>query len=83
MRKPRYAFTAFAVPLALAVFTLAHLYQENARALAGVAVAGAVMTALVMVSGSLIPAMLLHAVVDLAGGEMTWLARREEEPGSA
>ncbi|MDP3494907.1 MAG: type II CAAX endopeptidase family protein [Hyphomonadaceae bacterium] len=68
---------------ALVVFTLSHLYQENVRALAGVAVAGAVMTALVMVSGSLFPAMLLHTVIDLAGGEMTWLARREEEPGSA
>lgn len=61
---------------ALAVFTLGHLYQENARALAGVAVAGAVMTVLVMASGSLYPAMLLHAAIDLAGGEMTWLARR-------
>lgn len=63
---------------ALAVFTLAHLYQENARALAGVAVAGAAMTVLVIVSGSLYPAMLLHAVIDLAGGEMTWLARRDD-----
>lgn len=63
---------------ALAVFTLAHLYQENARALAGVAVTGAVMTVLVVVSGSLFPAMLLHAAIDLAGGEMAWLARRRD-----
>lgn len=64
---------------ALAIFTLGHLYQESARALVGVAAAGAVMTVLVIVSGSLYPAMLLHAVIDLASGEMTWLARRRED----
>lgn len=61
---------------ALTIFTLAHLYQENARALAGVVVAATVMTVLFLVSGSLLPSMLLHFAVDLAGGEMTWAMRR-------
>ncbi|MGE0595648.1 MAG: CPBP family intramembrane glutamic endopeptidase [Hyphomonadaceae bacterium] len=67
-----------AAAMSLAVFTLAHLYQESARAIAGVFIAGAVMTALAVLSGSLLPAMLVHVVVDLAGGEMVWAARRQE-----
>lgn len=72
-----------AVALALAIFTLAHLYQETARALAGVAFAGAVMTVLVLLSGSLLPAIILHAAIDLAGGEMVWTARRDEDEPDA
>jgi uncharacterized protein len=71
-----------AAAVALTIFTLAHLYQENARALAGVAIAGAVMTVLVVVSGSLLPAIILHAAVDLAGGEMTWVARQARDAES-
>ena len=66
-----------AAALALAAFTAAHLYQESVRAIGGVFLAGAVLTALTLVSGSLVPAMILHAVVDLASGEMGWLARTE------
>lgn len=62
---------------ALAAFTAAHLYQESVRAIGGVFFAGAILTALTLVSGSLIPAIILHAVVDLASGEMGWLARNE------
>lgn len=62
---------------ALAVFVLCHLYQRTLRALLGVALAGGVATLLVLASGSLLPAILLHAVVDLVGGEMAWLARAE------
>jgi uncharacterized protein len=65
--------------VALIIFTLAHLYQGTARALAGVVVAAAVMTVLFLMSGSLLPGMLLHFVVDLAGGEMTWAAKQARD----
>jgi len=66
-----------AAACALGAFILAHLYQESWRALLGVTVAGAAATALVLLSGSLLPAMIAHAAIDLTGGEMAWLARRE------
>lgn len=69
--------------LALAIFTLAHLYQGTARALAGVMIAATVMTVLFLMSGSLLPGMLLHFVVDLAGGEMTWAARQKRDEDEA
>lgn len=65
-----------AAAVSLAIFTLAHLYQGTARALAGVLATGAAMTVLTLVSGSLLSAIILHAAVDLAGGEMTWAARQ-------
>lgn len=68
---------------ALLIFTLSHLYQETPRALAGVFVGGAIMTALALMSGSLIPAMLLHALVDLAGGEMAWIAQTTNDDAPA
>jgi hypothetical protein len=68
-----------AAVVALTSFTLAHLYQETARALAGVVAYGALMTMLTLVSGSLLPAMILHAAVDLAGGEMAWLTRQARD----
>lgn len=72
-----------AAVVALTLFTLAHLYQGTARALAGVVVAATVMTVLFVMSGSLIPGMLLHFVVDLAGGEMTWAARQARDGDDA
>ena len=72
-----------AAALSLAIFTLAHLYQGTARALVGVLIAGGVMTALTLVSGSLLPAMILHIAVDLAGGEMTWAARHSRDDAEA
>jgi membrane protease YdiL (CAAX protease family) len=66
-----------AAALALAVFVAVHLYQESFGALARVAVFGAVAVVLVMLSGSLLPAIALHIAVDLASGETTHIAFRE------
>lgn len=63
--------------LSAALFTVAHLYQQRLSALTGVAAAGAVYTVLTLVSGSLLPAMLLHFAVDWSAGESVWAARKE------
>lgn len=61
--------------LSLAVFTAVHLYQEKPAALFGVFVTGLVFTLPVLVTGSLLPAMVLHIVVDLANHEIVVAAR--------
>jgi membrane protease YdiL (CAAX protease family) len=66
-----------AAALSIAVFTLAHLYQESAGALARVVGMAVILTLVVVLSGSLYPAMLLHFAVDLSSGWATWHARRE------
>ncbi len=72
-----------AAAAALAVFVALHLYQANWNAIARVALTGAVLTLVVVLSGSLLPAMLLHAVVDWASGEMTSAARRGADAAAA
>jgi hypothetical protein len=64
--------------LALAAFVAGHLYQDNLRALAGVALIGLILTLLVRAGGTLYPAMLLHAAIDLASAESAWAARRAQ-----
>ncbi len=59
------------------LFTMAHLWQQSWLALAKVAVAAAIFAALVIFSGSLLPAMLLHFALDLSAGESAWAARQE------
>lgn len=60
----------------IAVFTLSHLYQETSGALVRVFGVAVVLTLVAVLSGSLYPAILLHAAVDLTSGYMTWRARR-------
>lgn len=67
---------ALAAALSLAIFAVAHVYQESAGALVRVGLTGLVLTALVMISGSLLPAILLHVVVDLSSGEMSNAVRQ-------
>jgi len=62
--------------VALTVFVLGHLYQGTAFALSRVAGAGAVFTVLYLTTGSLVPAMLMHIVIDLASGAACWHAQR-------
>jgi membrane protease YdiL (CAAX protease family) len=69
--------------LSLALFTFSHMYQERWSALAGVAAAGAIFTALTILSGSILPAIALHFVVDWTSGEMAWASRREIEAATA
>lgn len=67
--------------LALAVFTSVHLYQESPSALIGVFVTGLVLTLLVLGTGSLIPAMVLHIAIDLSNHEIATAARRSDDAG--
>lgn len=53
---------------ALAIFTVAHLYQESVRSVLKVTAIGAILTAVYLLSGSLLAAMVLHVVVDLTSG---------------
>ena len=53
---------------ALAMFVGAHLYQESARSLLKVAAIGACLTAVYLLSGSLLAVIVLHAAVDLTSG---------------
>jgi membrane protease YdiL (CAAX protease family) len=69
--------------LSLALFTFSHLYQERWSALAGVAAAGATCTVLTIVSGSILPAILLHFVIDWSSGEIAWVSRSEIEAATA
>ncbi len=56
-----------AAGVSMVIFGLGHLYQGRAYAPRAF-VAGAVMGLLALATGSLLPGMLLHAVVDLMGG---------------
>lgn len=56
-----------AAALSLVVFTLAHAYQGPAGLLR-VAPTGALLTAIVLLGGSLWPAILAHAVIDMTAG---------------
>lgn len=75
-------FFSFWTPLwwaalaALAVFTGAHLYQESVRSVIKVAAIGACLTAVYLLSGSLLAAIMLHVVVDLTSGASVWRARQ-------
>ncbi len=60
-------------------FGLLHAYQGR-KGMIQATILGALMTALVMMANSLVPAMVLHALVDIGSGLMTWFARREQAP---
>lgn len=63
----------------IAIFGLAHSYQGRAFAPKAFA-AGAVMGILALLTGSILPGIVLHALVDLAGGYVAHLALRDPEP---
>jgi len=62
--------------LALAVFALAHLYQGTSEAILKVTLTGGALSLLYLLSGSLLPAILLHAAIDLTSGATCWYANR-------
>jgi len=75
-----WAFSLFVHPwigaaLALAVFVFMHRYQD-AQGLIRVAIMGAILTLLFLVSGSLYPGILLHVAVDLVSVGMVWRVRQ-------
>ncbi|WP_262693405.1 CPBP family intramembrane glutamic endopeptidase [Kordiimonas aquimaris] len=65
--------------VALLSFTAAHLYQESASLIARVFLAGLVFTVVYLWAGSLWPAIVLHALVDIAAGATIYLARQTVE----
>jgi membrane protease YdiL (CAAX protease family) len=65
--------------LALAAFGAAHAYL-GATAVVRAVLAGLVAAALYVWSGSLLPSMLLHALVDVAGGWMAYVVLRDPGP---
>ena len=60
-------------------FGLGHSYQGRRGAIKAT-LAGAVMAAIVLATGSLIPAMIIHALVDAGSGTVAWLVLREPAP---
>jgi hypothetical protein len=59
------------------IFGLGHSYQ-GPRGVLQTALGGAVFAAVVGISGSLLPAMVIHALVDIGAGYYAWLALRDE-----
>jgi membrane protease YdiL (CAAX protease family) len=68
-----------AAAASLAVFSVAHSYQ-GLKGVLHAWLAGFFLTLVVAISRSLLPAMALHALVDLSSGYMAWLALRSEAP---
>ena len=69
-----------AAGVSMVMFGLAHAYQGvqfGVRAF----FAGAVMGLLALATGSLLPGMVLHALIDLGSGWITYMAMREPEAG--
>ena len=64
-----------AAALSLAIFAVAHAYQ-GAKGILAVGVMGGLFTLVVLVSGSLLPAIVLHALVDVGQGLVAWLILR-------
>ncbi|HEY4139126.1 MAG TPA: CPBP family intramembrane glutamic endopeptidase [Casimicrobiaceae bacterium] len=75
-----------AAALSLLVFAIAHAYQGK-RGILTTAVIGALLTLVVAISGSLLPAIVLHALVDIGQGFVAWMVlretRREGDPVAA
>lgn len=66
-----------AAALSLSGFAAAHAYQGREGVIKS-GLVGAVLTLLVALSGSLIPAIVLHALVDILSGVIAWLILRDE-----
>jgi membrane protease YdiL (CAAX protease family) len=65
-----------AAAASLLVFALAHSYAGTKGVLKS-AFGGVLFTVVVAVSGSLLPAMAIHALFDVGTGYLAWLAFRE------
>jgi membrane protease YdiL (CAAX protease family) len=60
----------------VAVFAVAHAYQ-GAKGILATGIAGSSLTFVVLISGSLFPAMVLHALVDIGSGVVACSALRK------
>jgi len=70
-----------AAAASLAVFALAHSYQ-GAKGVVVAAIGGASLTGTLAIFGSLLPAMAIHAALDIITGYADWLAMREDASGA-
>ena len=71
-----------AVAFSTLSFGFAHSYQGR-KGIIGSLTIGALMMLLVAITRSLLPAMALHAVIDVTSGLLGWIAFREEAPPAA
>lgn len=71
-----------AAAVACAAFALAHAYQ-GAGGVLRTGLIGMVMMGVVLASGSLLPAIALHALIDVAQGVVAWLVLRDDPRGEA
>ena len=70
-----------AAAASLVVFALGHSHQ-GAKGIVVAAVGGAFMTGTLAIFGSLLPAMAIHAALDIITGYVDWLAMREAASGA-
>jgi hypothetical protein len=69
-----------AAALSVVLFALAHAYQ-GARGIVSTGIVGSVLTLVVLIFGSLLPAIALHALVDIDQGLVAWLVLRQVQDG--
>lgn len=67
-----------AAAVSLGIFIVGHAYQGTLGSLVRVAVTGLVLTLVYLLSGSLLPAIFLHIIIDIASGLSVWRARQWE-----
>jgi membrane protease YdiL (CAAX protease family) len=70
----------FAAAASLIVFAAAHAYQ-GAKGVVAVGVVGGLFTLIVLVFGSLVPAIAVHMLADAGEGLVAWLALRDVPAG--
>ena len=65
-----------AAAFSVAVFAVAHAYQ-GVKGILGTGIVGSLLTLVVLISESLLPAMALHALIDIGQGLIAWLVLRQ------
>jgi CAAX protease family protein len=69
-----------AAMFSVVVFAAGHAYQ-GAKGVLATGIVGSLLTLVVLISGSLLPAIALHALVDIGQGLVAWLVFRRTQDG--
>jgi membrane protease YdiL (CAAX protease family) len=70
-----------AAAFSVVAFAMAHTYQ-GVKGILGTGIVGSLLTLVVLISGSLLPAIALHALIDIGQGLVAWLVfRRTQDEG--